>query len=425
MSSETPNTAQLSLPYQEIKPENLANREQIRKDKEIDYGSLANYRIPFSRLRIREGYNDRTLYEGVEELADAIFAYGGLKEPMRVDAMKDGTFFIDEGHRRYFACELLHTQGRGGCVEKVDTIINSRTLTELQRKINMSVGNMHRHALIPIDQAKNAWEIKHCFGKEYSNDEVAAMLGYSRQKVDYLIMIWDASDDLKNEIRNGNMGITEAVALIRRNKKVQKDADKKEEDSHKTSAAPLKPEPDLLAGEIKELEELQNVPIPEQVEDVIDISDVIDVTPDNAADIIGRKLSLPAKTREQLDAEEETEECVFKAGEVLNENDIQVLFDSGVPVVTVYKKGEEPVAKSVITVAPETEEKGKYDEGREEIGWCQNVIGLVDKLEAITNKFDIPDGSKKDVADIVKWIQNDMANIRDWVHKNKKQNKIR
>jgi hypothetical protein len=64
----------------------------------------------------------------------------------------------------------------------------------------------------------------------------------------------------------------------------------------------------------------------------------------------------------------------------------------------------------------------KYDESRDEVKQIQNCIKLADKLEAITNKFDIPDGSKKDVADIVKWMQKVLSVVSSWIHTNKKQN---
>lgn len=87
---------------------------------------------------------------------------------------------------------------------------------------------------------------------------------------------------------------------------------------------------------------------------------------------------------------------------------------------------ENGIAPSVITVPPEREGKGKYDESREEIKYCQNIIRNADKLESIVSKLSaIPSGTKLDIENLVKWIQNDMTELREWVHKNKKQNKIR
>lgn len=89
-------------------------------------------------------------------------------------------------------------------------------------------------------------------------------------------------------------------------------------------------------------------------------------------------------------------------------------------------KGLDLVGNTVAATGKENDDitgAKKYDETRVEIKQIQNCIGLADKLEAIVNKLDVPEGTKTDVCNIVKWLQNDLAEVRDWCHKNKSQNK--
>lgn len=79
------------------------------------------------------------------------------------------------------------------------------------------------------------------------------------------------------------------------------------------------------------------------------------------------------------------------------------------------------VGNTVANKERKEDEGVKYDESREEIKQVQNIIKLADKMEAIVTKLDIPEGSKKDVSDIVKWMQKDLSDLRTWVHKNKKR----
>jgi ParB/RepB/Spo0J family partition protein len=420
---------QLQLPYEEITE--VAGRSFLRDN--FSPGRQL-YKIELEKIKERDGFNKRIVYDGIDELAESIKNYG-LKEPLVVDVLKNGTVYVEKGHRRLRALQKLQTAGDLS-ENHIECFVNGANVTEIDRLENIYLSNNLAIQLNLVEQAALVFQRKTCFGK-ISNDEIGKRLHMSRQKVDYLLKIGEAPDDVRHTILEKNMSLKDAMAFLDSIKGAQKEADKKELDANITPAAPL-PEPeDTLKKEVEELAELDQQAIEYKKENdlqqILEVSDVIDVVPDEAAGLIGRKLSLDAiRDWQESFTDEDTggtvglerSEVVFKAGEIIGEDDVQVLFDSDVKTVTVYQKGKEPVAESVITVFPE-EEKSKFDESREEIQWCQNVIGLADKLEAITNKFDIPDGAKKDVADVVKWMQTDLEKIRDWVSKNKKQNKAR
>ncbi len=338
-------TNQLSLPYEEIK--SVAGRQYLRDNFTVS--SKVAYKVPFEKLQERPGFNKRIVFENMDELAASIKAKG-LQEPLVVDILEDGRVFIDKGHRRFKALQMIVDSGHP--IQFVECFPNNRSITEMERMEDVYNSNMYQSKLKPIEQAAVCYDLKNNFGK-ISNELIAEKLGISRQKVDYLLLIAEAGDDIKNEILLGDMKLTEAVNFIRTKNKTDKQADKVEEQSHKTSAAPPPLPKDELSGELKELEELNRTTNPELKE------------------YVSKPLDLVGNT-----------------------------------VANKERKEDEGV---------------KYDESREEIKQVQNIIKLADKMEAIVTKLDIPEGSKKDVSDIVKWMQKDLSELRTWVHKNKKR----
>lgn len=61
----------------------------------------------------------------------------------------------------------------------------------------------------------------------------------------------------------------------------------------------------------------------------------------------------------------------------------------------------------------------KFDEGREEITLCQNVIKNIDKIGSLASH--LPEQLKNDMERYIDFIQADMEQIRLYIHKNKKQ----
>lgn len=452
-NQQQPTQQQLSLPYVEIKE--VVGRSYLRDNYTVS--SRVCYKIPVKDIKVREGFNKRIVYEGIEELAASIKektvdGLAGLETPLTVDIVPCGDCFVEKGHRRLKAILLLIEQGEK--IEFVECLPNSKSKTELERMEDIYNSNMYSMKLKPMEQAAVVFDLKNNFGK-VSNEEIAQRLNISRQKVDYLLLLASADDATKQEILNGDMNLTDAVAFIRKQKKLDKQTDEAEMDSHKTSAAPTQVPKDELAGDIKELNELEKQEAPEKEEELTEeeiekreeqrkikeakeleallaISDEIKI---NKLDKhIGRKLSnrvLRSWTEDFVDEDTsevvtiERNELLYPAGEAITEEMVEALKLENLQTVLVYKKGMEPVAKSVITVAPGEEEKGKYDLSRDEMKQIANCIGLADKIEAVVNKLDVPEGTKKDIASYVQWLQKDLAEVREWCHKNKKQNKLR
>lgn len=426
---------QLTLPYEEITK--IANRDYLRAN--FDRGAKEIYRIPIEKIQERQGFNKRIIYDGIEELADSI-ASNELEVPLTVDVLPCGTVYLEKGYRRYRA--IMFNKNRGIKMPLVDCYINSREKTEQKRMEDIYNSNMNVAKLKPVEAAAVVFDLKNNFGK-VSNEEIGKRLGISRQQVDNLLLLAEADDATKQEMLNGDLGIVEAIAYLRNQKKAKKQSEKTEEDSHKTSLSPT-PEPkDALSTDLKELAELEKETPDEKelrmlkeqaaqekaFEALLEISDEIKVNKLNKH--FGKKLSADVKKIWQEDFVDEDNgevvertEMAYVKGTVIDEEVFNgIIAIPGVKTVFVYKEGCEPVAASVITEPVAEKEKDKYDKDRPEIAQIQNVIKLLDKIEAVVNKIDCPEQTKLDLAKYVQWAQKDAAEAREWIHKNKKQNK--
>jgi len=440
---------QLQLPYAEVGK--VANREFIRSNKEIfTQTPRASFKMPLSKIQERDGFNNRIVFEIIEELADDIFARG-QQEPMVLDILETGVGLIDEGHQRFRAFQLLLSQGRIDKDYLVEFYPNKASVTELDRMVRQITSNVNlKKDLRPYEKAKVAWNVKNLYTeKPMSHEEVAKLLHLSRQTVDNLIKISEADDALKNTMVERDLNLKDCLALVKTEKELKKQTDQVEEDSHKNTAPPTPFPKDALADEMKELKELEKETPEEQEqrllreknkadqeqEQLLAVSDEIKVK--KLKEHIGRKLSAHAVrvyTEDFVDEDNgevvtlDRNEILVPKGEVITEEIVEQLKDwqgLGIDTIFVYKKGMEPIAASVITEPVAQKDKDKYDMSRPEIEKIQKAIQAGDKIAAIVSKLDVPDQTKNDLDYQVHWLVENLTFVRDWVHTNKKQNKMR
>lgn len=443
--------SQLTLSYQEIT--NVANRDYMREN--FKRAPRDSYYTPLNKLKEREGYNKRVVYEEIRELADSIFAHG-LQEPFHLNVLADGNIYIVRGHRRWRAYLLLVEEGKVAADVLVEFYPVKSNVSEMAMLLDQHISNNLQKKMKPIERANLAFELKHNFGTILSHEQIAEKMCISRQHVDNLIKIASCDDAMKNEMLMADMGITECMNFISSKKKLDKQTNDAETEANKTGVAKTPLPHDPNAKELAELKEIEN-----QVGNDEDDSPFVEETPEQqavreqaeaekameqlllVADEVNvkklskhkdRKLAADAKILWQEDFVDEDnweviiinrEKIVYKKNTILDDEIIANIKNEGVETVFLFKPGCEPVAPSVITEPVATKEKDRYDSNRPEIAQVQNIIKLADKLEFQVSKLDIPDGAKKDIADIVKWMQKDAQELREWVHTNKKQNKIR
>ncbi len=429
----------LELPYEDFTGK---VGSQAYAKQTYDRGNdIMLFKIPFYKLETWEGYNVRTVFEAIPELGESIFTHK-QKTPFKVILVKEGDrVLIVRGGRRKKAYEYLIVEGKFDPQTEVpcEIVSTKETMEDLLLDLHLS-NNLH-HNLKAIDLSTVAYRLKFLCGREKSNEEVAKELAVSRQTVDNLILIAQATDDIKNEIRVGNMSFTEAVAFVRDAKKKSKQANKDEEESHKTKATNNSQTEDPLAKEMKELEDLENkaeefkekeaAKEARDLERLLEVSVEVLVNKDSLTPHIGKRLAAPAygewfekvldeKTGELVDAPRE--QLVLGKDQEVNETAIDTMIANNVKHCFIYKI--HTAAPSVFTELPEREGKGMYDLDREELKIALNIVKNIDWVSVHAEKIE-PEQTSRDFVQRCNWIQKDMEWLLDWVNRNKKQNKIR
>lgn len=432
---------ELQLPFEDFTGK--IGSQIFAKDNYKRGGDIMVFKIPFKDIIIWEGYNARTIFENITDLADSLYSHK-QKVPFQLVLVKDGNrAYLKKGGRRYKAYELLIQQGRFSPETEVPFELTNTKETVEEMILDLHVSNNLQESLKPIDLATVAWRLKHVCGKEKSNEEVSEEMKLSRQTVDNLIIIAEAPDDVKNQIREGSMTMTNAVAFVRSQRKQFKAADKAEEESHKTQTSiNLEPQ-DSLKEEMKELEAIE-----QQALDYKERQDAIaareqELLQEKANEVLVNKEALQQQQGKRLAANAilyYTEQVLnadtgeleptdafkiwSKQGTEIDDLFIEEILKTTIQSVWIFKSIT--IAESVITEPVAEREKDKWDLDRPEMAQIINCIKLADKIEAVINKIDcVPDGTKTDISKFVEWMQKDLAEVRQWVHSNKKQNKSR
>ena len=425
---------QLSIPYEQVE---VAGRAAIRSDYRITSGGRTSYWVPFEEISVREGFNKRKDYgDDLEQLAQWIKDHGNkLPEPMLVDVLKDKRIQIIRGHRRREAVLLLISKGDFDPATPVEIFVNNTNVSEFEKMADQYLSNNGNKRFTILEAAEVAFSLKYQFGKELTDEQVAGSMGISRQTVTNYITIASQPDDVKQAIRSNDLTINAALEQIRAGKKAKKETEQKELDSHKTSTAPAQHN-DLLKDEIKELSELTEQAAEylksQGNEALFKVADEVECTINELNKRIGYRLAAPA-CREWRDdfadiltgeiSEIQGKQSILDANVMIDSETIEILILSGVKSVFIFK--DKVIAPSVFTEPVAEREKGKYDLTRPELEKIQKAIQAGDKIEAIISKLDVPDQTKQDIAYQVHWLQENLEFVREWIHNNKRQNKMR
>lgn len=427
---------QLTLPYEVIDTP-IAARDQIRKKYSL--GSKASYKIPFCEILLRPGSNHRRIFNNIPELAESLLAHG-QNEPFELFVLKDGRCFLKEGERRYRAYQLLIEQEKFDPQSLVEFFPAKTDITEFTAMVQQYATNNYKDTFKPIENAGIAFDLKYNFGEEKTHEQIAEIMKISRQTVDNLIELAKLPDDLKDQIYKEQITATHALGIQRSKKKLEKQAAKAENEQAQSAMYQQPGYKDPLKDEMEGLEALdlqaqrheqaEKENARKEAERLERDAVIVPVKKYLLTEHIGKRLAAPAyflwlDESGKNDAGEKlvipVKEIVFEQGKEITEALIDDLVHKKVETVFVFK--EIQAAPSVITEPVAHEEKSRWDLDRPEMAQIINCIKLADKLETIVNKLDAPEGTKKDVADIVKWMQKDLDELRTWVHSNKKQNK--
>ena len=193
----------------------IANREEQRKLVKNADGLV---KVPFDKITVREGFNRRTDFYEIEELAASIEQIG-LKVPLTVDVLKDGLVVLTDGERRYRAIKMIREQHNNDIPEydSVLCMINDRDISELDRLCVM-MSTQSAKAFHPLDEAEAFQQMKTGYmgTPGLSITEIAARVGRSVPYVEQRLLLAEMSSEEKKLIRDGKMTSTAAVELMRR-----------------------------------------------------------------------------------------------------------------------------------------------------------------------------------------------------------------
>jgi hypothetical protein len=387
------------LPYKELGKG--ANRITIREsNKEVGATlSRETYMIPFDRIFRRDGFNTRDFLPNIEPMAKDMEA-NGLITPLTVDLVTGGEqgpiYYVEMGHRRYGALTLLKEMGLLNRLDlpgirdgKVECFVNKTDVDELTRITRIFSSN-HHEPLTPLEISRVCDRLKRYFNLPHA--AIAARLGMSRQMVDNYILIANATDDVKEAIKGGQLKLTAAIELIR-----------------------------TVQDSTKQAEFLRESKETNRKVSVNDVKKLADAETDISADEFGGAGTGNEEDNDDdwVDADEE------ENGE-----------DSGEPGSDYVDPDEEPVRQTepfnprepkpgevlpsqAAMVQNFLDKSDPNAKEKEEYKLCGRVIGNLDKISTILTNAHLPDGTRRDVEQLLGWAIKDIVEIRDFVKKAK------
>lgn len=170
------------------------------------------FNIPFSQLKIEEGFNKRFDYGDIEELSDSI-AKHGIKQPMVVRRIKAGKdeFYVVSGHRRYKATELAIKNGMQE--PRVPCILEAKNTTVEQRYADMLLFNDGKEF---SDLEKGAVYAHFKVSLNWSVQEIASFMGVKNiQNIYNAVRLYEAPRKIHSHIKDQRISSTAVMHIIR------------------------------------------------------------------------------------------------------------------------------------------------------------------------------------------------------------------
>lgn len=167
--------------------------------------------IPGFNVRVR----DASYAAHVRALADSMKADGfKVDKPITVyvAAGPDGTdrCFITDGHSRFEALKLANAEGAG--IEQVPVVILSKAVSMEDLTVDLVRSNSGR----PLSMYETAVVVKRLLNAEYSEEEIAAKLGFTATHVRNLAVLAAAPKTIVNLIIDGRLSSSMAVEMIKK-----------------------------------------------------------------------------------------------------------------------------------------------------------------------------------------------------------------
>lgn len=184
----------------------------------------------------------------LQEIATGI-EMDGLQQPLVLGRV-NGEYWLVSGHRRLGGIKILVSEGK----TKFENVkCRYKDMTEIEFRIALLVGNAFNRKMTDYDLMIQAADWKEVLTQarkeklliledgERVRDYVAAVMGESVPKIRTLNIIHDnAAPEVKEQFKNGNMGITAAVEAAKADEETQKEIAKAAEDKGAIGAEEIK-----------------------------------------------------------------------------------------------------------------------------------------------------------------------------------------
>lgn len=181
----------------------LGTRETIRANS-TGFGNEV-VKIPLDKIVIRDGFNVRSDYGNLEELANSILE-NGQTVPGRVDVLEDGTFALVDGHRRFEALKIL---GERGFEPFFVAIVNNKKTTEEQRILQMFTTQDNK----PLATHEVAELISRLVNLGHDQVSVAKKIGKTPSYVSQMLNFASESPEVKQLVADGKVKVSTVLQV--------------------------------------------------------------------------------------------------------------------------------------------------------------------------------------------------------------------
>lgn len=168
-------------------------------------------KIALDNIHEEPGFNVReqnaAFWQGIREFAQYIAA-GGIFPPLEVRPRPEGGVFVVEGHRRRLALFMARDE-LGAPIDQVAIIAFSGNDADRTARIATSAS---QQPLTPLEVARVYQRLAN-LGK--TPDEIAAMVGKTRQHVDQALILASANTDVQRLVADGKVAGATAVKVVR------------------------------------------------------------------------------------------------------------------------------------------------------------------------------------------------------------------
>lgn len=187
-------------------------------------------------IKIREGWNARTVFDDLDTLMNSIIELGVL-EPLKVRKLDDNTLELVKGERRLRATLMAIENGHD--IKTVKVIVANKKATDAELFFEDVCSNTGT----PLSPTDEAAAFKRFIGWGYTPKEIAVRTNRSESHVRNRLDLAEAAPDVKAAVVAGEIPVSKAQEIVKKsagNIEKQKDALEKVKQAPKTKRLVLR-----------------------------------------------------------------------------------------------------------------------------------------------------------------------------------------